>query len=519
MTSTPLSATESKARVDAFPRTALPNVVRCRRLGIETHHEAIAFMHRDCWVSRSEGFTSHARIQITRGRRAIIATLYQVTSDLVAPGEVGLSESGWKRLGLDEGDEVLVSHPPVLQSFGAVRGKIHGRRLDGAAAEAVIRDTLAGRYSDIHISALIAACAARPLARDEIVALTRAMVDVGDRIDWGTRPIVDKHCVGGLPGNRTTPIVVAIVAAAGLTIPKTSSRAITSPAGTADAMETMAPVELDAAAMRKVVEREGGCVVWGGKVRLSPVDDLLISVERALDVDNGGQLIASVLSKKIAAGATHLVLDLPVGATAKVRSGEEALALKQSLVEVAAVFGIEAKVLVSDGTQPVGRRIGPALEAHDVLGVLQRERNAPLDLRERALALAGEILELAERVAPGRGYEAAQGLLDSGRAWEKFQRICDAQGGMRQPPTASYREPLIAGVAGEVVAIDNRRLAKVAKLAGAPAAKSAGVELLVRVGDAVAKQAPLLFVHAETAGELTYAQEYLAANRDILVIR
>ena len=239
------------------------------------------------------------------------------------------------------------------------------------------------------------------------------MVASGDRLDWGAGPIVDKHCVGGLPGNRTTPIVVAIVAACGLTIPKTSSRAITSPAGTADVMETMAPVDLDLPAMRRVVEREGGCVVWGGAVRLSPIDDTLIRVERALDIDSEGQLVASVLSKKAAAGSTHLVVDLPVGPTAKVRTDADAERLEGALTVVATSLGIRLSCIRTDGRQPVGRGIGPALEARDVLAVLQKRPDAPPDLRARSLALAGALLEMAGSAAAGTGVAIAGNVLGS----------------------------------------------------------------------------------------------------------
>jgi thymidine phosphorylase len=493
------------------------NVLHARRLGIETLHEAIAFMHADCHVCRAEGFNSHARIRITHERRSIVATLYRVTSDLVGPNEVGLSESAWRRLGLSDGSEVAVSHPPIVESFGAVRGKVYGRPLQPEPLRGIIRDVLAGHYSDIQLSSFITACAARPLELGEVVALTQAMVDVGERLAWPTRPVMDKHCIGGLPGNRTTPIIVAIVAARGLMIPKTSSRAITSPAGTADTMETMAPVDLDTVAMRRVVEQEGGCVIWGGAVRLSPADDRLIRVERALNLDSGGQLVASVLSKKIAAGATHLVLDLPVGATAKVRSEDEANALRRALTDVATAFGIEARVVVSDGSEPVGRRIGPALEAHDVLAVLQGKAEAPADLRERALALAGTLLELGG-AAPGTGRVLATATLADGSAWRKFQRICEAQGGMREPPVAPQRRPVTTARPGTVSGIDNRRLAQMAKLAGAPDAKAAGIELLVRIGDRVGAREPLFAVHAETRGELAYAMEYLQSNPGIVTL-
>ncbi|MGD9601793.1 MAG: thymidine phosphorylase family protein [Gammaproteobacteria bacterium] len=492
------------------------NSLRARRLGIDTQYESVVFMRKDCPICRSEGFAAHARVRLTRGERSVIATLYQVTGDLLPHEEAGLSESAWRRLGLSDGETIAVSHPRPLDSLSKVRGKVYGRPLDATALAEIVTDIVAGRYSDIHLSSFITACSARPLDHDETVALTRAMTDAGERLSWDARPIVDKHCVGGLPGNRTTPIVVAIAAACGLTMPKTSSRAITSPAGTADAMETMAPVDLDIAAMRRVVDREGACVIWGGAVRLSPADDTLIRVERALDLDSEGQLVASVLSKKIAAGSTHLVLDLPVGPTAKVRGDEAASTLSQSLAAVARTFGIETRVMMTDGRQPVGRGIGPALEARDVLAVLQGAPDAPRDLRERAVALAGALLELAGSAAEGTGGTIGEKVLENGSAWQKFQRICEAQGGMRTPPVAQHCRPVVATQAGRISTIDNRRLARVAKLAGAPDAKAAGVEIHVRLGDEVGTREPLYTVHAEAPGELAYSLEYVAANEDII---
>src|SRR5690606_37058248 len=211
------------------------------------------------------------------------------------------------------------------------------------------------------LSAFVTACAGGRLDLEETVGLTRAMVDAGDRLAWPAAPIVDKHSVGGLPGNRTTMIVVPVLAALGFTMPKTSSRAITSPSGTADAMETVAPVALDLPAIRRVVEREGGCIAWGGAVRLSPADDVIIRVERPLDLDSEGQLVASVLSKKIAAGSTDVVIDMPVGPTAKVRSASAAAALEARLLAVGRALGLRLVVDRGNGSQPIGRGVGPAL--------------------------------------------------------------------------------------------------------------------------------------------------------------
>ena len=396
----------------------------------------------------------------------------------------------------------------MLESLAGIRRRVHGQRLSAGELAAIVRDVVQGRYTDVHLSAFLTATAALPLDLQETEHLTRAMVEVGETLTWNAPIVVDKHCVGGLPGNRTTPIVVAIAAANGLVMPKTSSRAITSPAGTADTMETLAPVDLDIAALRRVVETEGGCLAWGGAMHLSPADDVFVRIERELDIDTEGQLIASVLSKKIAAGATHVVIDIPVGPTAKVRSIEAAQHLADRLTETAAQFGLVLRCIFSDGNQPVGRGIGPALEAQDVLAVLRCDEDAPMDLRERAASVAGVVLELAGTVAEGDGMRLALETIDSGCAWEKFQRICAAQGGLRQPPVAEYVEPLIAAHAGRVVHIDNRKLARLAKLAGAPQSLAAGISIQVRLGDEVARGQTLLLLHAQTQGELAYALGY-----------
>ena len=494
------------------------NYLRLRDLGIDTLQESVIYMRPDCHVCRSEGFGPHARVEVVHGQNSIIATLHVIGSDILHHSEASLSKIAWQRLRAKDGDTIRVHHAPAVDSLSFVRSKVYGHRLDDPSLYAIIKDVAAGQYSDVHVSSFVTACAGDNLHRREMLGLTRAMVDVGDRLSWDTSPIVDKHCVGGLPGNRTTPIVVAIVTAFGLTMPKTSSRAITSPAGTADTMETIAPVDLDLSAMRRVVEQEGGCIVWGGSVRLSPADDILIRVERALDLDSEGQLVASVLSKKAAAGATHLVLDLPMGPTAKVRSEETAGVLSDHLIDVAASMGIVARTIVTDGSQPIGHGIGPALEAREVLTVLQNKPSAPQDLKRKSILLAATLIELATELEQAQAMDVATSLLEDGQAWRKFQAICEAQGGMKEPPVAPYTQPIEALSGGRVTEIDNRLLARVAKLAGAPSDRSAGVALHKKVGEKVEVGEPLFTIHAESPGELRYAAGFATSHPQVMTI-
>lgn len=487
-------------------------------LGINTHKEPVIYMREDSYICKSEGFTAQTRVQVILNNCSIVATLNTVESNLLRHNEASLSNYAWELLSAKEGDKISITHPQPLDSLSYIRSKIYGNELTAEQTTHIINDMVSGKLSDINIAMYIAASGGDRLSKKEIIDLTRAMTNSGQQLSWELPFIVDKHSVGGLPGNRTTPIVVSIVAAFGLIIPKTSSRAITSPAGTADTMEVFTNVDLSINEMKKVVEKENGCLVWGGSMALSPADDLLIRIERTANIDSEGQMVASILSKKIAAGSNHLVIDMPVGTTAKVRSIERANSLKRLLKFIAAEFDIKIKVILSDGSQPVGRGIGPVLEALDVLSVLNCDKNAPQDLREHALVLAGHIIEFSPQVLPGQGLSIATHLLNNGKALAKFEAICRAQGGLREIKTAPVIHTIESKLSGTIINIDNRHISQLAKLAGAPKSKAAGVELLTPLHSIVKKSQPLFRIHAETRGELNYALDFLKQGHEVFQI-
>ena len=484
-------------------------VLKLRRVAIDTHRENVAYLHRDCSVYRTEGFRALSKVEVADGGRHILAVLNVVDDDeIVARDELGLSEQAFAQLAAAEGSRVAVGHAMRPESFDAVRRKIAGERLSQDAFRRIVADITEHHYSKTEIAAFIVATGQNELDRDEILHLTRAMVDSGERLDWHEPLVADKHCIGGIPGNRTSLLVVPIVAAHGMLIPKTSSRAITSPAGTADTMEVLANVELKIADLRRIVRRHRGCIAWGGTARLSPADDLLIAVERPLGVDSQGQLIASILSKKVAAGSTHLLIDIPVGATAKVRHMRDAQRLRKLFEYVGDQLGIHLEVIITDGRQPVGNGIGPVLEARDAMRVLQGDPAAPVDLRQKALRLAGRILEFDPDVRGGQGFTIARDILDSGRALAKMQAIIAAQGAPRHafmPGRLSF--DVTSPRAGTVAGIDNLQMARIARYAGAPMAKGAGVDLFRKLGDRVQKGEPLYRVHAEFAADFRFAHE------------
>ena len=496
------------------------NVLKLVRLGIDARNEYMVFMRKDCPVCVSEGFEALNRIKVSNGNKTIVASLIVWDNKAhLNHDQLGLSDAAIEALETKEGDLLSLSHLDALDSMSDVRKKIYGHRLNQTEFDRIIGDIVNRNLSNIQLSAFLASSTGDSLNQEEVISLTKSMINVGFKLDWGSGKVYDKHCIGGLPGNRTTPLVVSIVAAAGLTIPKTSSRAITSPAGTADTMEVVTNVNLTTGQMKNVVEQEGGCLAWGGSVQLSPADDILIRVEKALDIDSEGQMIASVLSKKAAAGSTDVVIDIPVGATAKVRSQEAAEHLSEKMVAVGKAIGLNIDIVLTDGSQPVGRGIGPALEAKDVLSVLRNENNAPDDLRERAVILAGRLLEMGGKAAEGSGTLEALRVLKSGAAYKKFTAICEAQGFFREPEVAPHKHRIKSAASGVVSEIDNRRLAKVAKLAGAPGAMTAGILLLTPLGTHVEENDILFEIHAESQGELEYALSYLDTQKQIIKIK
>jgi len=485
-----------------------------RRVAIDTYHENVAYLHRECELYRAEGFQALSKVLIESDDHRIHALLNVVDdAAIVTPGELGLAEQAFDQLGLAEGTAVCVDHAQPPLSMDAVRRKIGGEPLKLEDYRAITRDIVNNRYSKMEMAAFLVASGQSGLDREEILFLTRAMTESGERLHWHEPLVVDKHCIGGIPGNRTTMLVTPIVAAHGTLMPKTSSRAITSPAGTADTMEVLAEVELSPSTMHKVVRRERACLAWGGTAKLAPVDDILIAVERPLGIDSQGQMVASILSKKLAAGSTHLLLDIPVGPSAKVRHMRDALHLRKLFEYVGDRLGLHIEVIITDGTQPIGRGIGPVLEARDVMAVLHNDPEAPQDLRQKALRLAGRILEFDPDVRGGTGYAIARDILDSGRALAKMQAIIEAQGkqAKRFRPGHLTRE-LTAPRNGVVSAIDNFQMSKIARLAGAPMDKGAGVDLLKKLGEPVKKGEALYRIHAEFPADFNFACHLAGEN-------
>jgi AMP phosphorylase len=351
----------------------------------------------------------------------------------------------------------------------------------------------------------------RGLNDNETVALTKAIVNSGTTLDLKRRPILDKHCIGGVPGNRTTMLIVPIVAAAGLTIPKTSSRSITSPAGTADSMAVLAPVCFNEAEITDIVTKANGCIVWGGGVNLAAADDKLIKIRHPLNLDPRGVLLASILAKKKAVGATHVLVDIPMGKGAKIATRDEAAILANEFMNIGSRLGMEIQCIVTPGYDPVGKAVGPGLEAREILRILNGETVSP-DLLEKSLVMAGLLLEAGGAAKQGMGRQMAAEILQSGKALAKMREIISLQGGNPDVKPGDIHigdktYDFIAQESGRIHFINVKHISTIARAAGAPVDAGAGIYLYAEKGDKIVKGEKVFTVYSESERKLAAAQE------------
>ncbi len=466
------------------------------------------------------------RLIIRKGARKAIAVLdIAETSRAVKPGTIGLFEEALEALNAKHGDRISIQLAGKPKSVSAIKKKLDGLELTADDTLQIMDDIVNDRLTDIELTTYVTANYAHGMSLDETVDLTRSMVATGDTFTFKRKkgePIVDLHSIGGVPGNRTTPIVVSIIAGAGLRCPKTASRAITSPAGTADTMEVFADVSVPLKKLKRIMGTVGAFITWGGAVNLAPADDKIIRIEHPLSIDAEGQMIASIMAKKASVGATHLVLEIPMCGACKVSGRDQARHLQHLFTQVAEKLGITIQCWLTDGSQPIGNGIGPVLEARDVLQVLQNHKDAPNDLREKSLEMAGKIFELVDLTPKDEGILLARRIMQSGIAYKKFIQIIRAQGGkipsLAALKPAQHRFTVRAHRTGKIEHLDPAMVAKVARLAGAPKDKRAGIDIHKRKGDRIRKGEPVFTVYSTGHEKLEFAHEEWKKRNGLLIV-
>src|SRR3989338_4799127 len=455
------------------------------------------------------------RILIRKNGKKIISVVDISDDGRIKKGEIGLFDEVLNYLNTEKGD-VDVTLAKRLKSLGFIRKKLEGERLSKKELFEIVRDINANNLNEVELTYFVSACYSQGLNMREIEDLTDAIVRSGSRLNLRRDIIVDKHFSGGISGNRTTMIVVPIIASLGIIIPKTSSRAISSPAGTSDTMEALASVSFDVKEIKRIVQKTNGCMVWGGAVDLASADDKMIKVRHPLSLDPEGLLLASIMAKKKAVGATHILIDIPYGRGSKFNTKKQAFSLKKKFLEISNVLGIEMKVVLTDGRQPVGNGIGPNLEAKDVLKVLMGD--GPDDLRDKAIFMSTEILKMLH-IKNAR--KIVIDCLNSGVAYNKMKEIIKAQRGdiflPEQLEVGRFKKNIYSTRKGRVKELNNKNVSKVARVAGAPLDKTAGLYLYKKLNDTV-KSGDLLFtVYSSSSKRLDYSLDIIKERNPYVI--
>jgi len=462
------------------------------------------------------------RIEIKHKKRKTVAMIDIGQSKRAVPkGSLGLFEETLEAVGARQGSKVTISIAPKPQSVEYIKKKLDGNRLNQKEMNIIVNDIVENRLSDIELTSFVISSYAHGMDMKEIADLTRAMAQNGDRLVFSKQPVVDLHSIGGVPGNRTTMIIVPILIAAGCIVPKTSSRAITSPAGTADTMEVLCPVSLSVTKLKKIIDDVGGFMIWGGSVNLAPADDKIIQVEHPLSIDAEGQMLASIMAKKASVGSTHLLIEIPIGKGTKVKNEKKARDLAKHFHKLGQMLKIKVKTIITKGDQPIGNGIGPVLECRDVLSVLHYDCAAPQDLLKKSVWMSGILLEFAGKAKKGKGEKMAERLLKTGAALGAMTRLVEAQGGkipaLEKLVPAKNEYTLRAPKNGKINSLDNISIAKVARVAGSPLDVDAGIYLHVHLGQKVKKGEPIITIYARSVEKLNNAKDVLKQLDGIIV--
>ena len=426
---------------------------------------------------------------------------------------VGLYKDTAINYNLKEGDTIEVSLLPLPKAVSYIQAKIKNKTLTKEEIYEIVDNIVDNKLSDVELSAFVTAVQINGLNIEETEHLCTALVEAGDSIDFKEKMILDKHSIGGING-RVSMILTPIIASLGFKIPKTASRSITSAAGTADSMEVLAPVTFTIDEIKELISKVNGVVAWEGKFDLCPVDNKLIDIEHALGINPEGIMIASILSKKKSIGSTHLVIDIPIGNEVKIKNKEDGVRLAKKFIEISKFLKINTKVLLTDGENPTGNNFGPALEAKEVLEILENKYFN--NLAEKACLLSGELLELAGYSKKGEGFLVAKEAITSGKALEKFKEIIKAQGGeifsSSQINFAKFKKEIVSDSEGMIKDFDVKILTAAANYTGAPKDISAGLILHKVIGDKIKPGDIILELYSESQTKLNDAFDFLIEN-------
>ncbi len=466
--------------------------------------------------AENESLSAGDKVWVTTYDHEYICTI-NITDTKVEQGQVGFCRDIWEGTYLATDSYVRVELMSKSKSVGYIAKKLQGERLNEEEMAEIMKDITQKKIRSAEMAYFMATMFSPGFNDDEALYAIKGMVAAGEVLDFkdvrkNGDLVVDKHSIGGIAGKGITPLLVPIVASFGLVIPNTSTRAITSPAGTTDILEVVMPVNLNGDEIHEIVSKTGGVLAWGGNLNIAPADDILIRVEKGLHVQSYQKFIISIIAKKLAMGISHILIDVPYGKETKISEPEDIELVSESFMKFFNKIGVKCHVYTRNVLGPDSRGIGPNLEIRDVLRILENNDEKCTELEEAVVAMTGELLEFVGKAKKGMGENMARDCLDSGKAEKKFWEIAFAQGckekvSSKDIELGSKKLEVVSTKEGVIESINNKEVVKISRALGTPGIKEAGIYFHKFLDDEIKKGDVLMTFYSTALRRIKDAQE------------
>lgn len=436
-----------------------------------------------------------------------------LTDKYVQANEIWVTKDFLEEYPIMEWDTVLVSfvkNNPL--SMQAIRKKLLWKKITEEEIDAIIEDIKDNKIHELVLAYYVATSFFYKSDIHELAYTTKATAYTWDMYRF-PGIVAWKYCIWWVPGNETTMIVIPILASLWITVPKSFSKAITSPAATGECVNVLMDIEFNKQEVIRLTDKVWACLVWNEKLNLAPVNDRIIKVSSPLGMEPYARMISSIMAKNYAMWINHCLIDIPMWPTAKVATMKDAKRVAKRFKEIWEYLWIKMDVQITDGCQPIGRWIWACLQAREALRILQQHKTKPEDLEKKATFLASRILILCWKVSTMR---SAKKLINTQLVnWEarkKMQEIIKAQNwnpniGSEEIQLGKFSHDVVAEKDCIIAKVDMRHLNTMVRWLWAPKEYQAGIYLHKKLWDKVKKWEVIYTMYSPSANKLNLVKD------------
>lgn len=446
-----------------------------------------------------------------------------VTHKFVKSGQIGLFKDVYKKYGIKENEAVSIHFTQHSSaSLEALKKWLNKKRLNQQEIFEIMKDISQNRFTDILTTYFSSMGFFLPSKDEDLYRMAKAMAEAGEMLHFDG-VVADKHCMGWVPGNETTMIIIPLLTSLGIKMPKTFSKAITTPAATGECVSVLMDISFSKKEIQNLVKKNNCCLIRGGGLDLAPADEKLIKVAYPLSMQSYSRTVVSIMAKKFAMGINHSLIDIPVWPSAKVPDMKTAKRLKKKYEYVGKKLGMKMTVEITDALEPIGAGVGAVLQVREVLRVLQQHEKRPMDLEDKSLHLCAKIIELVGMAKGKEAEKLAYSQLVSWKARKMMQKIIKAQRGDPKVESESMKlskihYDVIAKTSGKIKNIDLKAVNTTARTLGAPLDLQAGLYLYKKTGDTIKKGEKIYTMYANDEGKIRLAKEQLKHKKMYTIV-